>query len=53
MQILFPEIFVPKDFTIRLLLGSVDTQTHVGWYFHVFPELSFSSANTLLLKAFF
>ena len=43
MQILFPEIFVPKDFT----------QTHVGWYFHVFPELSFSSANTLLLKAFF
>ena len=29
MQIIFAEIFVPPDFTIRLLLGSVDPQAHV------------------------
>ena len=29
MQIIFDEIFVPQDFTIRLLLGSVDPQTRV------------------------
>ena len=32
MQIIFAEIFVPKDFTIRLLLGSVDPQTRIKRY---------------------
>ena len=32
MQIIFAEIFVPQDFTIRLLLGSVDPQTCVLWF---------------------
>ena len=30
IQLTFAEIFVPQDFTIKLLLGSVETQTHVA-----------------------
>ena len=30
MQIIFADIFVPQDFTIRLLLGLVDPQTRVS-----------------------
>ena len=30
MQIIFADIFVPQDFTMRLLLGSVDPQTCVA-----------------------
>ena len=29
IQLIFAEIFVPQDFTIKLLLGSVEPQTHV------------------------
>ena len=29
IQLTFAEIFVPLDFTIKLLLGSVEPQTHV------------------------
>ena len=29
IQLTFAEIFVPQDFTIKLLLGSVEPQTHV------------------------
>ena len=31
IQLTFAEIFVPQDFTIRLLLGSVEPQTHVSF----------------------
>ena len=33
MQIIFAEIFVPQDFTIRLPLGLVDPQTRVAYAF--------------------
>ena len=33
MEIIVAEIFVPQDFTIRRLLGSVDPQTCVTDYF--------------------
>ena len=29
IQLTFAEIFVPQNFTIKLLLGSVEPQTHV------------------------
>ena len=40
IQLTFAEIFVPQDFTIRLLLGSVEPQTHVR-------EGTFKSTNSL------
>ena len=47
MQIIFAEIFVPQDFTKRLLLGSVDPQTRV--YRHSKSKSNFA-VKTLTLK---